>query len=62
MRATSLGPIHVVCVLMLAGCASAKVVQHSQTLPAEWSRPSLIVVFPFAVDPSEVTLNESSFR
>ena len=59
MRATLSNRIYVTIALALAGCASANVVQRSQTVPAEWSRPSLIVVFPFAVDPSEVTLDQS---
>jgi Domain of unknown function (DUF4410) len=59
MRATLSSRIYVMIVLTLAGCAGAKVVQRSQTIPAEWSHPSLIVVFPFAVDPSEVTLDQS---
>jgi len=58
MRATLSNRIYVTIALMLVGCAGAKVVQRSQTIPAEWSRPSLIVVFPFAVDPSEVALDQ----
>jgi hypothetical protein len=59
MKATSTSRICVTIVVALAGCAGANVVQRSQTIPAEWSRPSLIVVFPFAVDPSEVALDQS---
>ena len=59
MRATLSNRIYVTIALMLVGCAGAKVVQRSQTIPAEWSRPSLIVVFPFAVDPFEVALDQS---
>jgi Domain of unknown function (DUF4410) len=58
MRATLSNRIYVTIALMLVGCAGAKVVQRSQAVPAEWSRPSLIVVFPFAVDPSEVALDQ----
>jgi Domain of unknown function (DUF4410) len=59
MRAILSNRIFVTIALALAGCAGAKAVQRSQTIPAEWSRPSLIVVFPFAVDPSEVALDQS---
>jgi hypothetical protein len=58
MKATSTSRICVTIVVALAGCAGANVVQRSQTIPAEWSRPSLIVVFPFAVDSSEVALDQ----
>src|SRR5271163_3310989 len=62
MRATLSNRIYVTIALTLVGCASSRVLQRSQTIPAEWSRPSLIVVFPFAVDPSEVALDQSITR
>ena len=58
MEPTLSNRIYVTIALTLVGCASSRVVQRSQTIPAEWSRPSLIVVFPFAVDPSEVALDQ----
>jgi hypothetical protein len=58
-RASSFGRMIVFLAVAITGCASAKITQRSQTLPAEWTRPSQIVVFPFAVDPSEITLNQS---
>jgi hypothetical protein len=59
MKAYHIRRLYVLCAAVLAGCASAKVTQQAQTLPAHWTRPSQIVVFPFAVDPSEITLNQS---
>jgi hypothetical protein len=45
--------------LALAGCAGAAVTEQSQNLPISNNRPAQIVVYPFAVDSSEVTLNQS---
>jgi hypothetical protein len=58
-RVSSFGRTIVLLAVVITGCASAKVTQRSQTLPAEWTRPRQIVIFPFAVDPSEITLNQS---
>jgi len=46
-------------VLVLAGCASAAVTQQAQRAPADYDRPSQIVIYPFAANPAEVTLNQS---
>ena len=46
-------------VLVLAGCASAAVTQQAQRAPADYDRPSQIVIYPFAASPAEVTLNQS---
>jgi hypothetical protein len=43
----------------LIGCAGASVTQQSQSAPAASTRPSQIVVYPFAVNANEVTLNQS---
>jgi hypothetical protein len=43
----------------LSGCAAATATTQSQSLPADGNRPSQIVVYPFSVDPSEITLNQS---
>ena len=48
-----------VCIAALAGCASAQVTQQAQQQPVDYNRPSQIVVYPFAADASEVTLNQS---
>ena len=46
-------------VLVLAGCASAAVTQQAQRAPADYDRPTQIVIYPFAANPAEVTLNQS---
>ena len=52
-RACALG------LLALAGCASAAVTQQAQRAPVDYAQPTQIVVYPFATNPSEVTLNQS---
>jgi hypothetical protein len=51
--------LYVLSALVLAGCASAAVTQQAQRGPADYDRPTQIVVYPFAADPAEVTLNQS---
>ncbi len=46
----------------LAGCAGATVTQETQSAPLSSAPPSQIVVYPFATNPSEVTLNQSIFQ
>ena len=48
--------------IVLAGCARASVSQQSQSVPISNDRPTQIAVYPFAVDASEVTLNQSIFQ
>lgn len=45
--------------LVIAGCAGASATQQFQSAPVETSRPTQIVVYPFAVNPDEITLNQS---
>jgi uncharacterized protein DUF4410 len=51
--------VYLMGVLVLAGCASAAVTQQAQRAPADYDRPSQIVIYPFAANPAEVTLNQS---
>jgi hypothetical protein len=51
--------LYVLCALVLAGCASAAVTQQAQRQPADYDRPAQVVVYPFAADPADVTLNQS---
>src|SRR3989442_191543 len=51
--------LYVLCALVLAGCASAAVTQQARRGPADYDRPTQIVVYPFAADPADVTLNQS---
>jgi uncharacterized protein DUF4410 len=49
--------------IVAAGCAGASVTQQTQSAaPAAGARPSQIVVYPFAVDPSDITLNQGFFQ
>lgn len=46
-----------------AGCAGAKVSgQSEQAAPVINARPDAVVIYPFAVSPSEVTLNQGFFQ
>ncbi len=45
--------------IALGGCAGATASVESQYLPLPTARPNTIVVYPFSVDPSDVTLNQS---
>lgn len=45
--------------IVLAGCAGASATQQSQSAPLSSARPAQIVVYPFAVNANEVTLNQS---
>jgi hypothetical protein len=51
--------LYVLFAAVLAGCASAAVTQQAQRQPADFDHPSQIVVYPFAADPSDITLNQS---
>ena len=46
----------------LAGCAGAEVSGPTQTAPIFGQRPSQIIVYPFATNSSQVTLNQSIFQ
>jgi len=48
--------------IIAVGCAGAKVTGQSDQAPIGTARPSAVVVYPFAVSPSEVTLNQSFFQ
>jgi hypothetical protein len=47
------------CLAALAGCAGATVSQETQNAPVNNAPPSQIVVYPFATNPNEVSLNSS---
>ncbi|MGH7935219.1 MAG: DUF4410 domain-containing protein [Candidatus Binataceae bacterium] len=59
MKKTISSPMYIAFALILAGCAGASATQQSQSPPAAGSRPSRIVVYPFAVNPADITLNQS---
>lgn len=43
--------------ITLVGCAGAAVTQQAQQAPVSNNNPTRVVIYPFAVDPGEVTLN-----
>jgi hypothetical protein len=44
--------------VVVAGCAGASSTPQYQAAPAVAARPSKVIVYPFAVNPSDVTLNQ----
>jgi len=48
--------------LAAAGCAGAQVSSQSTQAPVTNARPDSVAIYPFAVSPSEVTLNQSVFQ
>ena len=59
LRRSHLIRLYILCALVVAGCASAAVTQQAQRAPVDYGRPTQIVVYPFAANPDEVTLNQS---
>jgi uncharacterized protein (UPF0297 family) len=62
MKKTLVNYLFLACAVAAAGCAGASVRQKSASAPITAARPTQIVVYPFAVDPNEVTLNQSIFQ
>ncbi len=62
MKSTSLRIMLLSFAIIAVGCAGAKVTQQSYQAPISNTRPSAIVIYPFAVDPSEVTMNQGIFQ
>jgi hypothetical protein len=56
---SSVGKIYLSFAVALAGCAGASATTQSQSQPVTTDRPTQIVVYPFSVDPSDITLNQS---
>lgn len=54
--------IYLVIALVAFGCAGAHVTQQISAAPVETSRPSQVVIYPFAADASDVSLNSSIFQ
>jgi hypothetical protein len=48
--------------IIAAGCAGAKVTGQSDQASVANAPPSVVVVYPFAVSPSEVTMNQGFFQ
>lgn len=63
MRVKSFAKINwLIAMCTLAGCAGASVSHETQSAPVTSVAPSRVVVYPFATNPSEVTLNQNIFR
>ncbi|MGB3551819.1 MAG: DUF4410 domain-containing protein [Candidatus Binatus sp.] len=62
MKSKILSRIYVLLALAAFGCAGAQVTQQSSAGPVSATPPTAVIVYPFAVDPSDVTLNQSIFQ
>ena len=54
--------IGMTCLLTLVGCAGATVSQETQSAPVTNAPPTQIVVYPFATNPNEVSLNSGPLQ
>jgi hypothetical protein len=59
---TMLLPLLLSFAITAVGCAGASVSQQSSQAPLVNARPSSVVIYPFAVSPSEVTMNQGIFQ
>jgi hypothetical protein len=62
MRSQILNRMYVLLALAAFGCAGAKVTQSSSAAPISTSPPTAVVVYPFAANASDVSLNSSIFQ
>ena len=62
MRSKILKRMYMVLAVTTLGCAGAQVTQQSSAAPIMTSRPSQVVIYPFAADSSDVSLNSSVFQ
>jgi hypothetical protein len=62
MHATRLKTMLLSFTIIAAGCAGAQVTGQSNEASIANARPSAVVIYPFAVSPSEVTLNQGFFQ
>lgn len=58
MDSTSLRTMLLSLAIIAAGCAGAQVTGQSNQAPVTNAQPVAVVIYPFAVSPSEVTLNQ----
>jgi len=54
--------MYVLLALAAFGCAGAQVTQQSSAAPITATQPTAIVVYPFAVNASDVSLNSGIFQ
>jgi len=62
MRSNTLRRMYVFLALASFGCAGAQVTQSSSAAPITATQPIAVVVYPFAVDASDVSLNSGVFQ
>ena len=62
MNSTTLRTVLVTFAIIAAGCAGAKVSGQSDQASIANVRPSAVVIYPFAVSASEVTMNQGFFQ
>ena len=62
MRPIIFNRIYLVLAVATFGCAGAQVTQQSSAAPISASPPTAVIVYPFAVDTSDVSLNSSLFQ
>ena len=62
MRSTTFSRMYLLLALAAFGCAGAQVTQQSEAAPISSAPPTQLYVYPFAVDPSDVTLNQGFFQ
>jgi Domain of unknown function (DUF4410) len=62
MKSTIFNRIYLVLAVATFGCAGAQVTQQSSAAPISASPPTAVIVYPFAVDTSDVSLNSGIFQ
>src|SRR6202167_4293839 len=62
MKSKFVGRMYVLLALVTFGCAGAQVTQSSSSGPITATQPTAVVVYPFAVDASDVSLNSGIFQ
>src|SRR5271156_2523248 len=62
MKSTILNRMYVLLAIAAFGCAGAQVTQQSSAAPISTTAPTAVVVYPFAANASDVSLNSGIFQ
>jgi hypothetical protein len=62
LKSNTLGQMCALLAIAAFGCAGAQVTQQSSAAPISTTVPTAVVVYPFAVNASDVSLNSSIFQ
>jgi hypothetical protein len=62
MKSKMLSRTYLLLAFVALGCAGAQVTQSSSSAPITATQPTAVVVYPFAVDESDVSLNSGIFQ